>query len=79
MGQRVRWRFWPEAIFACVSGFLAVLTAVRPDWIEGLTGFSPDGGNGLVEWGIVVAFAGGAVVLMLSAWYELRRAQPARA
>ena len=79
MGQRVRWRFWPEAIFACVSGFLAVLTAVRPDWIEGLTGFSPDGGNGLVEWGIVVAFAGVAVVLMLSAWYEWRRVQPARA
>jgi hypothetical protein len=79
MGLRVRRRFWPETIFACISGVLAVLTALRPDWIEGLTGFSPDAGNGLVEWDIVLAFAAVAVVLMLSAWYEWRRAQPARA
>ena len=79
MGQRVRRRFWPETAFACISGFLTVLTAVRPDWIERLTGFSPDDGNGLVEVGIVVAFAAVALVLMVSAWYEWRRAQPARA
>ena len=79
MDQRVRRRFWPEAVFACMSSFLAVLTAVRPDWIEGLTGLNPDGGNGTLEVVIVAAFAAAALALMLSAWYEWRRVQPARA
>lgn len=42
-------RFWIEMIAAVVGSALFLLTLVSQEWIEELTGFSPDGGNGAFE------------------------------
>jgi hypothetical protein len=34
--------FWIEVVLACITGFLAMLTAVHPDWIEAVFGVDPD-------------------------------------
>jgi hypothetical protein len=41
---------------------LAALTAVVPDWIEAVFGVEPDGGNGSLEWLLVLGFGLVAVV-----------------
>ena len=46
-----------ETVLAALLGMTTILTAFRPEWIEGLFGFDPDGGNGTTEWWIVAAFA----------------------
>jgi hypothetical protein len=53
-------------------GAVTILTAVWPDWIEGLLGFDPDGGNGSVEWLIVVVLAVATVVVAVLARRDLR-------
>jgi hypothetical protein len=64
-----RHRFWWEIVLACLSAVLAVLTAFVPDWIELVFQVDPDGGSGSVEWLVVVALAGCAVI---SAWAARR-------
>ena len=49
MAKRVARLFWFEVIFACITGFLAVLTAVHPAWIEAIFGVDPDRHSGAVE------------------------------
>lgn len=71
----LRKRFWVEFILACLSGGLAVLTLVRHDWIELLFGAEPDGGDGSLEWGIVVVFLILTVVFSALARTEWRRAR----
>ena len=46
-----------EIAVSALLGAATILTAVWPDWIEGLFGFDPDGGNGTAEWWIVAALA----------------------
>jgi hypothetical protein len=53
----MRGRPWPESAAAAIVAGLAVLTAVWPDWIEGLTGQDPDNGSGSLELYITAAFA----------------------
>jgi hypothetical protein len=43
---------------------MTIVTAVWPAWIEGLSGFDPDGGNGTAEWWIVAVLA---VITVVSA------------
>jgi hypothetical protein len=57
---------------AGTSAFLALLTLVVPDWIEAVFRIDPDGGNGSVEWLVVLAFAAAAVVFAAMARAELR-------
>ena len=71
----LRKRFWVEFILACLSGGLAVLTLIRHDWIELLFGAEPDGGDGSLEWGIVVVFLILTVVFSALARTEWRRAR----
>ncbi len=61
-----------EMVLAAVLGVATILTAVWPDWIEGLTGFDPDGGNGNAEWLIVVALAVITVAVAALARRDLR-------
>jgi hypothetical protein len=46
-----------EIVLSALLGAATILTAVWPDWIEGLFGFDPDGGNGSAEWLIVAVLA----------------------
>lgn len=66
-------RFRIEAALAGIAAVLTVVTAFIPDWIERLTGESPDGGGGDAEWLITVVFALAAVIFGLLAAVEWRK------
>ena len=70
--MKVRTRFWLETAIARVTAFLAVLTAIVPAWIETVFGVDPDGGSGVVEWGITAAFAILTIVFAIVARLEYR-------
>ncbi len=55
-------RWSVEYALAGVFVVLAVVTAVVPDWIEVVFGVEPDGGNGSLEWLLVLGLALLAVV-----------------
>jgi hypothetical protein len=74
MSKRLGPIFWTESVLACIASFLAVLTAVWPDWIEGLTGFQPDTHNGSLEWILVVGCGLAAALLGTLARRQWRRA-----
>lgn len=61
-----------EIVLAVLLGAATILTAVWPDWIEGLTGFDPDHGNGTFEWLIVAVLAVATVVVATLARRDLR-------
>ena len=61
-----------EIVLAAVLGTATILTAVWPDWIEGLFGFDPDGGNGTAEWWIVAVLAVTTVAVAALARRDLR-------
>ncbi|WP_033289837.1 hypothetical protein [Amycolatopsis jejuensis] len=66
-----------EAVLTTLSAVALVLTLVMPDWIERLTGESPDGGSGETEW-LFTAVACVVTLLFaaLTAW-EWRRLRAA--
>ena len=77
--MNVRYRFWCEILVAVASGLLGILTLFVPDWIELLTGADPDGGDGSLEFIVVLSLllicvAGGAL-----AGREWRRTSVSRA
>ena len=41
---------------ALMSAVLSLLTATDPQWLERLTGMSPDAGDGSTEWGLTLTF-----------------------
>jgi hypothetical protein len=49
MNDKLRRRVRLETMLAAVSGALAVLTLVFPEWIEASTGLEPDAGSGALE------------------------------
>jgi hypothetical protein len=56
-----------------VAGFLTVLTLFTREWIEALFNVDPDGGDGSLEWLIVVCLAVVTVVFAVLARLEWRR------
>lgn len=50
-----RRRFWIATVLAALAAFLGALTLVWQTWIEGASGFEPDGGSGALEWLVVAA------------------------
>jgi hypothetical protein len=70
-----RTRFWVESGLAILAAVLAVVTAVVPDWIEVLTGASPDAGGGEAEWLLALVPAALALGLALAVRREWRRLQ----
>jgi uncharacterized membrane protein YedE/YeeE len=61
-----------EVVLAAILGVATILTAVWPDWIEGLFGFDPDGGNGTTEWWIVLGLAVATIAVAALARRDLR-------
>ncbi|HET9897382.1 MAG TPA: hypothetical protein VFQ44_20825 [Streptosporangiaceae bacterium] len=64
-----------EIVLSAFLGAATILTAVWPDWIEGVFGFDPDGGNGTAEWLIVGAFAVATLAVAAFARRDLRTAR----
>jgi predicted lysophospholipase L1 biosynthesis ABC-type transport system permease subunit len=73
----VRQRFWIEAALGAVTAVMAVVTAVVPDWIEEVFNVDPDGGNGALEWAIVVVLLACAAGFSIAARHEWRRGRAA--
>jgi hypothetical protein len=71
--RRLSKRPWLRTILACVSGIVTLATIVWPDWIETITGTEPDGGDGSLEWGLVVVLLLVTAMLTGFAGYEWRR------
>ena len=75
MRNRLPARFWIESVIGAVALAMFVLTLVWPDWIEGIFGADPDGGNGSAEWGWTAAFAVAAFILAVDAGRMRARAR----
>jgi hypothetical protein len=71
--RNLEFRFWPEAVGACVTGALLVLTLSSQEWIEEVFGVDPDAHSGSLEWAIVIACAVATCVLALMARRDWRR------
>jgi hypothetical protein len=77
MLAQLRMCLWLEGGFASACGMLAVLTLFWRDWIEALTGFNPDQGNGLLEWALVGGLALACVLSGMATRREWRRSRAA--
>ncbi len=53
MGGYRRWLFRIEVSLAVLTGILGVITIFWRDWIEALTGWSPDHHSGSAELGLI--------------------------
>jgi hypothetical protein len=72
---RLKRRFNIEAALAAVTAALVILTLINHEWIEVLTGWDPDKGNGSVEWAIVFVLVAACIALSLRARSDWRRLQ----
>ena len=52
--RRSKVRAQLEAVVALCAGILGILTIFWHDWIEALTGWDPDKGDGTAEWIVVI-------------------------
>ncbi|MER6025815.1 ABC transporter permease [Streptomyces sp. NPDC001851] len=75
MTPNMRARGRLEAIAACVSGVLFLVTLVWPDWIERAFGIDPDAHSGAVEWAVVAVALCATIVFSLLARGTYRRAR----
>ena len=66
-------RFWFEAISAALGLALFVLTLVSREWIEALTGWDPDTGNGSMEVFIAVGLLAVSAISYFAARRDYRR------
>lgn len=73
MREGIRCLFWVQASLATITGLLALATAIVPDWIEFVSGWDPDRGDGSVEVGIVIGLGLITVVLGVAAMKTWRR------
>ena len=73
MRSNFRPLFWIEIGLAAITGLLALITPIFPDWIEFVSGWDPDQHNGSVEWMIVAGLFVVTVVMAALAAIEWRR------
>jgi uncharacterized membrane protein len=73
MRRRFRRLFWVEIGLAAITGLLALITPIFPDWIEFVSGWDPDQHDGSVERMIVVGLFVVTTVIVVLAAIEWRR------
>jgi hypothetical protein len=78
MSRKLPARFWFEAITGAIGLVLFVLTLFTREWIEELTGWDPDGGNGSLEIALAFALLAISAISMFAARRDYRHA-PTRA
>lgn len=71
--MKSRTRFWIQATLAVLTTVLAVVTLISREWIELLFGVDPDGGNGALEWGIVVVLLAASVTFSMIGYAEWKK------
>lgn len=69
----MRIRFWVEAALAATTAVLTIVTLISREWIEIVFGVDPDGGNGALEWVIVITLAASTLLCSLLAHAEWRQ------
>jgi hypothetical protein len=74
MKQGLRKRFWLKSVLAGAAGVLAIVTLIRRDWIELISGVDPDNHSGSLEWLIVIVFLTASVISTFFALVEWHRA-----
>ena len=72
-GRRFKTLSQAEALLALIAGSLGFLTMLVPDWIEAVTGWSPDHGNGSLETVLVWLPIAAAIALVLLSRRSWRR------
>lgn len=73
MRRTFRRLFWVEVGLAAITGLLALITPIFPDWIEFVSGWDPDQHDGSVEWMIVVGLFVVTIIIVALAAAEWRR------
>jgi hypothetical protein len=73
MRRNFRRLFWVEIGSAAITGLLALITPIFPDWIEFVSGWDPDQHDGSVERIIVVGLFVVTIVMVALAASEWRR------
>ena len=73
MRPTLRTRFWLEVPASCLALALALATYLSPAWIETLFSIDPDGGDGSLEWALVIGCLAVAAGLGVAARAEWRR------
>ena len=73
MRRNFRRLFWVEIGLATITGLLALIIPIFPDWIEAVLGWDPDQHDGSVEWLITGGLFVVAVVIVAAAAIEWRR------
>jgi hypothetical protein len=71
MNAKFRRRFWILATLTTLTGVLALITPIFPDWIEFISGWDPDQHDGTVEsWIVIGLFVATAIIfgLALAEW-----------
>ena len=71
------WSFWLPFIACLIAGAATIASVIEPEWIERVSGFSPDAGSGETEWLIPAVAAVVAVVAFAVTRLQWRRIQPA--
>ena len=71
--SNLRRRFWVEAAAALVASILCVITPIWSDWIEIVSGWDPDQGDGTVEWMVALGLLIVALTMLAAAATEWRR------
>ena len=71
--RNMRRLFWVEICLAAITGLLALITPIFPDWIEFVSGWDPDQHDGSVERMIVLGLFVVTIVMVALAAIEWRR------